>query len=175
MDRKQFLNVLAAAGTLPVCACAAENAPAATGDAGEKFKQQWLSALLAAMDSDLDEPSRRHLMESCGRACARRNALPSLEKAAAGDVDKLLAALGQHIGAENARREGNVVRLRYTKCYCPLVAAGPAVLSPTYCNCSRGWALEVFGAVTGKPVSVDLISSIRRGDPDCRFVVRLNA
>jgi predicted hydrocarbon binding protein len=171
VHRKRFLNVLAAAGAAPLCASAAESA--AASDETEKFKQQWISTLLAGMDSEMDEPSRRRLMESCGRACARRGALPSLAKAAGGDLDKLLSALGRILGAENARREGKTVHLRYTKCYCPLVGAGPAVLSPTYCNCSRGWVLEVFGSVTGKPVTVDLLSSIRRGDSDCRFVVKV--
>ena len=55
------------------------------------------------------------------------------------------------------------------------VASGPDRLPDTYCNCSRGWLLEVFENITGKPASVELLSSIRRGGADCRFVVRLGA
>jgi hypothetical protein len=172
MDRKQFLGTLAALGAAQVC-------PGQDQAAGlppkEKFKQEWVKSLVTIMDSQLDERANVKLMESCGRACAQRGALAALGKAAGGDVDKLVQAIAGNVGAENVRREGNTVHLRYPKCYCPLVADGPAILPKTYCNCSRGWALEVFGTVTGKPVTVDLLSSIKQGNPDCRFEIHLSA
>lgn len=168
MNRKEFFHVLAAGAATPACLAAQEAPPA-----GERFKQEWVSALMATLDSQLDEAGRRAVMESCGRACARRGAGAALGKAAQGDIDKLVAAIGQSVGKENVRREGNVVHLRYAKCYCPLVSAGPERLSKTYCNCSRGWAMEVFESATGKKASVELVSSIKRGDADCRFVIRL--
>lgn len=135
------------------------------------FQQQWIANLMENLDAQVDEQARIKLMEACGRACAKRDSLAPLTKAAAGDLDKLLSALAKHVGQENARREGSVVHLRYPKCFCPLVASGPARLSDTYCNCSRGWVLEVFGAVTGKPVTVELLRSIKRGDASCDFVI----
>jgi predicted hydrocarbon binding protein len=168
MKRIEFFQVLAAGAATPV-ALAGQEAPSP----GERFKQEWVSALMATLDSQLDEAGRRALMESCGRACARRGAVAAMGQAAQGDVDKLVAAIGEHVGKENVRREGNVVHLRYAKCFCPLVSAGPERLSKTYCNCSRGWAMEVFESVTGKKAAVELVSSIKRGDADCRFVIRL--
>jgi predicted hydrocarbon binding protein len=181
MDRKGFLHntlhlgfstsalvLLGAGQSAP--AGAQESAPA---DQRQKVTQAWIQSLMENLDAQLDPQARTRLMETCGRACARRGALASLAKPASGSIDKLLSALGKHIGKENATRDGNVVHLRYPKCYCPLVAAGPPRLSNTFCNCSRGWVLEVFEAVTGKPVAVELTHSIKRGDPDCRFVVRV--
>ncbi len=173
MNRKEFVSALAVLGAAPVCACAADDKPSPEALAAEKFKQEWIASLLANLDSQLDEPSRRKLMESCGRACAQRGALGSLRKAAEGSLDKLVAAMGKILGPDNVRREGSTVHLRYAKCYCPLVGGGPARLSDTWCNCSRGWVMAVFETIAGKPVSVDLVSSIRRGAPDCRFVIRL--
>jgi len=71
------------------------------------------------------------------------------------------------------RRRIAQVELRYPKCYCPLVAAGATRMSPTYCNCSRGWVLEHFETATGKPVTVKLTHSIKRGDTFCRFLIHL--
>lgn len=174
MNRKEFVSALAVLGAAPVCACAAPQAAAAEAlSAAENFKQEWLGALLGAMDVQLDEEARRKLMEASGRACARRGAVAGLRKASEGNLDKLVAALEKMLGPGNARRAGDVVHLRYAKCYCPLVGNGREKLSPTYCNCSRGWALEVFEAISGKPVSVELLSSIRRGGPDCRFTIRI--
>ena len=150
-------------------------APAAAPRPDDQFRQAWVKTLIETMDAQLDGPAKIKLLESCGRACARRGSLPSLQKSANGQVDALVKALEGTLGAGNARREGNTVHLRYAKCYCPLVADGPERLPDSYCNCSRGWALEVFGAITGKPVTVDLISSIKRGGPDCRFEIRIGA
>ena len=181
MDRKGFLHntlhlgfsasalvLLGAART--TSAGAQESAPA---DRQQKATEAWVQSLIENLDAQLGPQGRTRLMEACGRACARRGALASLAKPASGSIDKLLSALGKHIGKENATRDGNVVHLRYPKCYCPLVAAGPPRVSDTFCNCSRGWVLEVFETVTGKPVAVELTHSIKRGDPDCRFVIRI--
>ncbi len=176
MNRKEFVSALAVLGAAPICSCGAPDAAAAEApSAAEKFKQEWLTALLSNMDAQLDENARRKLMESCGRACARRGAAAGLGKAAEGSLDRLVAALEKILGPGNASRDGDVVHLRYTRCYCPLVGGGPERLSPTYCNCSRGWAMEVFESVSGKPVSVELLGSIRRGGPDCRFAIRMGA
>ncbi len=173
MNRKEFVSALAVLGAAPVCACAADDKPSPEALAAEKFKQQWLITLLANLDSQLDEPARRKLMEANGRACAQRGSLGALRGAAEGSLDKLVAAMGKILGTDNVRREGSTVHLRYSKCYCPLVGGGPERLSDTWCNCSRGWAMAIFEAVTGRPVSVELVNSIRRGAADCRFVIRV--
>lgn len=172
MNRKQFVGALVAIGASASHAQSPESAAQQAADPKRKFQQEWLKALLENLDSQFDEATRTKLMEACGRACARRGAAAALAKAAGGDLDKLVVAIGSLVGPENARREGSAVRLRYTKCYCPLVGDGPDRLSNTYCHCSRGWALEVFGTVTGKPVRVELLRSIKRGDPICEFLIR---
>jgi len=180
MDRKQFIHktgagtgALVLLGTGHAAAATTQEPPPDASASSLKVQQAWIKSLMENLDAQLDEPTRIKLMESCGRACARRGAVATLAKPAKGDIDKLLNALGHHVGKENATRDGNVVHLSYPTCYCPLVAAGPPRLSNTYCYCSRGWVLEVFQAVTGKSVGVELTHSIKRGDPACRFIVRL--
>jgi predicted ArsR family transcriptional regulator len=43
----------------------------------------------------------------------------------------------------------------------------------TYCRCSCGWYGELFEAVLGRPVEVELLGSIASGDEQCRFVIHL--
>lgn len=125
------------------------------------------------LDGQVDEGTRTKVMELCGRDCARRSSLAGIAEACRGDTDRFLRALARHIGKNNAHREGDLITLRYTRCYRPLVAKGPARLSKTWCNCSRGWVLEMFETVTGAPVDVELTHSIKRGDPFCRFAIRV--
>ena len=111
-------------------------------------------------------------MESCGRACSRGAAVASAEKCEA-DVDKLLSLLEKWLGKGHAHREGDVVQVVYPKCFCHLVAKGPPRLPETYCLCSCGWLKEMFEAVTGNPVEVQLLESVKRGGEQCSFTVKL--
>jgi len=137
-----------------------------------EFTQRWVVNILGSIDAHVPEATRVQLMESCGRACARAQAAQAVEDCG-GDYDQLQATLGKWLGKANVRREGNVVDLRYGKCYCHLQADVPESLAATYCRCSCGWIKEIFETALGSPVEVDLKSSIKRGAQECRFEVHL--
>ena len=59
-------------------------------------------------------------------------------------------------------------------CMCPLVESGPPGLSPTFCYCSTGYVKEIFERTTGKPVTVDLIESLKMGGKDCVFGITIH-
>jgi len=57
-------------------------------------------------------------------------------------------------------------------CLCPMLENGPPALSPTYCYCSVGYVGFMFHKlITGKPVQVELLESLRGGGKACRFKV----
>ena len=138
----------------------------------KEFTERWVVNLLESIDANLDEDDKVRMMESCGRACAREGSVDEA-KACHGDLDKLLEKLKKWVGKDNVRRKGNEIALTYTKCYCRLVADGPKRLPNTYCYCSQGWLKEMFETVTGRPVYVELRTSIKRGAKGCRFTVRI--
>ena len=138
----------------------------------KKFSQRWVKNLIASIDENLNEKTKIKLMESCGRACAREEAKQSA-KACRSDVEKFLSTMKKWIGKENVKKDGKTVTLVYPKCFCQLVADGPSKLPNTYCYCSQGWLKEMFETVVGKPVSVKLIDSIKRGAKTCTFTIRL--
>jgi len=124
------------------------------------------------MDQHLEEKEKIKLLEECGRACARSHAQKEAVKFQ-GNLDGWLGTVKKWVGAENVRKDKNVVQVMYSKCFCPLVKDSPPLLSETYCNCSRGWLKEVFETVVGDPVEVNLEDSIMRGGKQCRFTVLL--
>jgi len=138
----------------------------------QRVKEEWIKALLKHMDEQFDEKIRVKVMEACGRDCARRGAIRMAE-ASKGDVGKLVDTLARYLGKENCRLEGKTVHLAYSKCLCELVADGPERLSDTYCFCSKGWVLEMFETAAQRPVRVELLQSIRRGAPSCKFLIEL--
>jgi len=43
--------------------------------------------------------------------------------------------------------------------------------SASFCNCSRGWLMEIFETVLEEPVTVEMEDSIMKGGEQCRFSV----
>ncbi len=186
MRRKEFfrtaaLGCLACGGMWIPSGADTPSAPGLQTSEGEaaareherRFKQAYLLTLMENMEKQLDEKTRTSLMESCGRACARRGGLLKTAEACRGDVRKFVAAFAKLVGEEMAFIEGETVHWGYPRCFCELVADGPDRLPETYCRCSVGWVKEMFEIVTEKPVEVELVQSVKRGAPTCRFLIRI--
>ncbi|MFC1564880.1 DUF6144 family protein [candidate division KSB1 bacterium] len=183
MKRKEFLKKslqagLATTGLIGMCgnhAFAFEGGDVSgqeDKDEYQKFKEEWVKSFLKNLDEQFDEETRVMLLESCGRDCAKRGAI-QLANSCKGDLKKFVDALAGSLGKENNYIDGNTVHLGYSKCLCHLVDKGPDILSDTWCNCSRGWVLEMFETVTGKKVKVDLLQSVKRGADSCKFTIKI--
>ncbi len=179
MNRKEFLKTgLAAVGTTALLPILNNNSFASEGDSCEKaragehsFRDFWVTTLLTNMDASMKPEQRASLMEANGRACAGR--IPALADQKGKGVDAPYNMLLGWMGKDNVTRKDNEMTFVLSKCSCPLVGNGPAKLSDTWCNCSVGWFKQVFDNATGKPTQVELKSAIKRGDPVCKFVVRV--
>jgi hypothetical protein len=188
MERKQFLRVTLCMGALGGVQQAlgekkdattetpapptAESANACEQQA--EFGRKLLTRFMEDIDAQLDESQRVALMEARGRSCARLGPVRMAE-AHKGNLDAFIESLSRHMGPDGLRREGNVVKVKYPRCYCPLASEIKEPLSPTYCNCSVGWLKELYETVIGKPVKVEVIETVKRGGQACRFNVILGA
>jgi hypothetical protein len=203
MNRKEFLGrslpVVAGVGLGCPCVLAAEQKPAtaapapppAPGHPGAtsfekrtEFSKKWIGRFMRVVDERLDEKTRRELMEANGRACALA-AYGPVDPSKTMPLDRFVDALAQHLGPENARREGDVVFFGYKQaegaprmaegyCFCKLVEDGPADLSPSYCDCSAGHVAYLFEKSVGRaPARVEVLESVRRGGKACRFAVHV--
>ena len=182
MDRKEFIQKTLFSGAVCACGLGMVSGAKVLGqeaakpedpeDPGDGFRREWIKTFLKNLDSSLDESTRFRFMEACGRDCARRGATQMAESFK-GNVDGMLAKLSGHLGKDNLRREGGLVTLQYPECYCPMVSKIKDRLSDTWCHCSKGWVLEMFGIAAGKSVEVKLVQSIKRGDPVCRFEIQV--
>jgi hypothetical protein len=147
-----------------------------------EFAEGWVQRLLDNMDAMLDPQTRSGLMQACGRACyTQAFGVASNEKPSPEALDSFVQA-GKDSGV---RREGNTVYFQYDNvnpqgigipdgvCLCPFVESGPERLSATYCQCSAGYVRELFERITGTPVAVEVLESVRTGGKLCRFKVNL--
>ncbi|MGA9349561.1 MAG: DUF6144 family protein [Anaerolineae bacterium] len=138
--------------------------------------REWVATLMSTLEVQVGEDTRAELMEPCGQACALHHG--SIEQAiaikhSAREIDELLDKLNQQEGfwCGSWVRDGDTIYSVCEYCGCPLVRAGLVRLSPTFCNCSRGWVKAVFETILARPVEVELEQAIGRGDQVCRFSV----
>lgn len=191
MDRKDFMKSLgglcAGAGILG-CGCGRALALGQETQEGtplsEKydFAQTYVKRLFDILDSELDAATRTRLVEAMGRACYLGWTEGKTPKTVT--VDELAAGIKKRSGDAAIRREGNILYFQYTTgttglkvangyCLCPLVEKGPAGLSGTFCQCSVGYVRTMFSGYLGKPVTVELLESLKRGGKACRFKITI--
>ncbi len=208
LNRKQFLRQSAAlggccgfalagaTGLVKVAAAATpgDRAPGATGATGAGVTplaervtqgQKVIKRIVAELDRQVEEPTRRGIMEACGRQCfeASRAAGP---KATAEQAAKFMDGIRKYVGPVNVRDSaaGTVVYFHYTQnpeglktadgyCLCPIFEDAPKGVSPTYCDCSVGYVRAMFQQATGRETRVELTGSVLRGGKTCTFTVTL--
>ncbi len=78
---------------------------------------------------------------------------------------------------EAYERATDPVEKRYQSCFCSLVREVIRTgeeLSPTFCNCSAGWYVQMWETILDRsPIRVDVVLSILRGDDRCVFAIHL--
>lgn len=139
-------------------------------------KARCIKEMMLVLDQRVDEETRKQIMEACGRRCIGASTLEraSRLKQTAPDLDHLLALLNEaHIGGGSLQREGNTIHAAYDRCYCGSVSKTKEAVSDTYCRCSCGWFRQLFETLLGRPVEVELVSSIISGGERCQFLIHL--
>ena len=150
--------------------------------------QLWIRDLMEYTDAMIDQETRRKLFQACGRSCyTRAFGVAPHEKVTAGIAKRFLLALQSR--GYDVRQEGQKTTIiyRYDRdhqnpwglimsdgfCMCPIVEDGPPGLSPTFCFCSTGYVGESFERRLGKPVTVELLDSLKMGGKECVFKVEV--
>ena len=139
-----------------------------------KRMERWITCLIDGLDKHVDEETKAMILEQCGRQCQSQGFIEKARRIyeQSQNMEEFLNAFSEVY--ENLHIEGNSIYIVYPKCYCSFVNKIPSgTLSATYCNCSRGWAKELFEKVLGRTVEVIMEESIMNGDQQCRFQIIL--
>ena len=138
----------------------------------------WFESLFSELRKKEEFINPDMILENCGRACAHKHKAASAAESARKkikdltDLDEVAEVLNKNrVGSGKIQKEGNLLTDMYTRCYCPLRRSG-LVVSSKLCDCTLGWAKEVYGIVWGKPVEVKLLKSIGWGDEYCKISIK---
>lgn len=180
MTRDEFFKC-----TLGMCSCAAfgllpQTAAQAQSGAPEIDALKWrvnatqrrFAKLIGILNDNLDEPTRKKILESLGRECARE--YKSLLEQYKGNLPGFLDYI-QKQWVEKAEYDEKTGKIRVVDksktCSCPFVQQS---LTPqSFCDCTLGWQKEAYSAVAERPVEVELEESILRGGKRCVFRIQV--
>lgn len=139
---------------------------------------QWINVVLAEIN-ELDSEQGIKILEKCGRGCAKSHGLPEEAQKIRSEVDdknnyELLFKMYKERVYNTPRlyKEGNVIYLEYHECGCPLVNSGE-INNSFFCNCTRGYTKERFETLFGKPLKVELLQSMLKGDKICKQAITI--
>jgi len=174
-----------------VATCAGEETSAHVVAGGEDLFEvfdadrirAWVREAMRRLDEAVpDERARACLMTGC----AHRHPIPPLESLKrayeeAGSLEAFLARIESdktlyppRIWREPGRP--SVLYLERTTCFCSMVK--DAILkgeeiSPTFCNCSAGWFVQVWEFILGQTLRVDVVEDVLHGADRCIFAIHL--
>jgi hypothetical protein len=183
MNRKDFFEKIAGCGfcasagaALSRRALAAENAEEGAS-AAERAKAKiasWITDLITSAKTGEERAQLIKMLESCGRKCFHQHEPPAAPETR-GNLEACILNFQKILGAENVKREGNVVHFRYpmSSCVCPVANSVPVQPDDLFCNCSRGWVQAAFDAALGGIPRVKCLESFRRGGKACRFDIEV--
>jgi hypothetical protein len=139
-------------------------------------KARWIKGLMERLEEEAGEAVAREVMVGCGRRCISRSLLQEVQKhrRESDTIDDVLDRLNRAgVGGGSLRREGDTIHGSYERCYCGSVNQAAEPVPSTYCHCSCGWYEMLFETVLGRPVEVELLSSIAQGAEICRFAIHI--
>ena len=118
------------------------------------------------------------ILEKCGRECfssykKKKKAKEIRDKIKdKNDYDLLLKTFEAEVSFR-FYWEDDIIYLEYHDCGCPLVKDGK-ITDPFFCNCTRGYAKEMFETLLNKPLEVELLETVLSGSEKCKLKIRIN-
>lgn len=163
----------------------------------------WVKQALVRLDRLADKDQTYDLLSSCAHVfpaeqVAKLKAVYEEARGRTGDalqaVDAVIAFMDADPGwQEGSRRVGRTIyaaksprdpqtyaqaqseaQKKQAYCFCPIVRYHLDQGMPSsFCYCGAGWYRRQWEGATGRPVTIDVVKSILKGDDVCQFAIHL--
>ena len=180
MDRKNFLKKACSAG---ICFCGfskisslANNETVSVQDNNKQLHQDWFSDLLSNLNQDLDEETLRKIVKKSSLVHFNHQNMSELLSDYIGDLEKFIQYIEESWGWKfdyNKKSKLLIADENKDYCACPVLEHKEGLNTSAICYCSEGFVEKMFSEVTGTPVTVSVISSVRKGDKRCKYRIEI--
>lgn len=159
-------------------------------------KVKWLKSALKTLDSQANEDQKYEILSCCAHEFSnKRIARLRAIYESTGDIDAVLKYMNEDPDwYEKPTRKGNVIYVgkvpydvkgyenatteaekKKSYCHCMLVRKHlEEGISPTFCYCGTGWYRQYWEGILGKPVKIEVLKSLLKGDEKCEMAIHLN-
>jgi effector-binding domain-containing protein len=167
----------------------------------ERFK--WVRGAMDRLETVADEAERYDVVSRCAHVfpsdqISKLNSVYEKARQTGADqleaVDAVIAFMGEDPGwGEIPHREGRIIystkaprdadgyqnaqndlERKKAYCFCPLIREHLDQGMPvTFCYCGSGWYRQQWEGALGRPVSIEIVRSLLKGDDRCEFAIRL--
>jgi len=158
-------------------------------------KTQWIKDVMKELDKVADSNQKYEILSNCAHEFSQKR-IDKLREiyVKTGDIDIVLEKIhDDYLWYENPTRKGNVIyttKIPYNLegyknaktldekkskyCHCSLVRDHwDEGISPTFCNCSAGWYRQIWEGILKKPVRIEILKTLLKGDEICEFAIHL--
>jgi len=148
----------------------------------------WMKDAIDRLDACTTPEKGKQIMTACGHSCIAHNSglangLKNRRLKHKSEEDFLNAEVKKPVKGIRLELRGKILTQYYTphtystprRCFCSLMNALPEEVnvSPTYCQCSRGFVEKYWEGALGRPVKVEVIETALSGANECRFTIHL--
>ncbi|MBN1327146.1 MAG: GyrI-like domain-containing protein [Candidatus Cloacimonetes bacterium] len=170
-------------------------------DSDETQRFQWIKEMMKRLDEKTSETERYEILTRCAHvfpAGQLKKLAETYQKSLTQNknhleaVDAVIEFIRQDPGwGKVPVRKGNTIlstknpsnpkayeeaeteaEKRKAYCFCSQIRNNlEAGLSPTYCYCGAGWERQQWEAALGRPVKVEVLKSLLKGDDCCQFAI----
>jgi effector-binding domain-containing protein len=166
-------------------------------DTPVKDRQEALCKSLSILESKTNDEQQFEILSHCAHVYPEELIPPMRDLfKSTGSVDAVIEAMKSKGGyyPKLQRREGSIIysekgpanplaykeaktdaERRRAYCFCPLIRDCLDEAPEIFCNCSAGWPKQIWEGVLERPLKVDIIRSLTKGDDTCEFAIHLPA
>lgn len=114
-----------------------------------------------------------NFLEAVDRVIAFMDSDPGFSEKATRQGHTILTAKGPRDRQAHEAAETPEARAA-AACFCPIIRTKLRDGMPqTFCYCGAGWFRQQWEGAIGQPVRVEILTSLLKGDPECRFAIHL--
>ena len=135
-------------------------------------KFEWAQAVCEFLTENFDEDTVRQIRMdcACGPELGKGNKIKEIYEKE-NDVSVFVEKANNLKQGFTIEYDGKYFYLIYPQCYCSCVKRIDETLPMAWCYCTLGYTKRMFQYIFDKEVQVELLSSVKMGDENCRIKI----
>jgi effector-binding domain-containing protein len=166
-------------------------------DSPAEVRQKALCKSLSILESKTNDEQQFDILSHCAHVFPVE-LIPPMRNLfrSTGSVDTVIEAMKSKGGyyPKLQRREGSIIfsekgpanptayneaktdaERRRAYCFCPLIRDCLDETPKIFCNCSAGWPKQIWEGILERPLKIEIVQSLTKGDDTCEFAIHLPA